>query len=122
MLGISTRPWTSAFAIVRDAAALLTSPPARYALLQLFSKFGKVSKLDYLFHKAGPLKGKPRGYAFVEYSNRDVRPFLRSAAARAHPGFLSAWQSYPYTTTCTHGFRLKRNPGFAVVPSAAADV
>ncbi|KAI0816856.1 hypothetical protein BC628DRAFT_1299521, partial [Trametes gibbosa] len=42
-----------------------------YTLLQLFSKFGKVSKLDYLFHKSGPLKGKPRGYAFVEFANRD---------------------------------------------------
>ncbi|EIW55846.1 RNA-binding domain-containing protein [Trametes versicolor FP-101664 SS1] len=52
-----------------------------YALLQLFSKFGKVSKLDYLFHKAGPLKGKPRGYAFVEYSNRDD---AEKALAHAH--------------------------------------
>ncbi|KAI0701649.1 hypothetical protein C8Q76DRAFT_588850, partial [Earliella scabrosa] len=42
-----------------------------YTLLQVFSKFGKISKLDYLFHKSGPLKGKPRGYAFVEYGNRD---------------------------------------------------
>ncbi|KAI8986841.1 hypothetical protein BD414DRAFT_578105 [Trametes punicea] len=42
-----------------------------YALLQLFSKFGKISKLDYLFHKSGPLKGKPRGYAFVEFANKD---------------------------------------------------
>ncbi|KAH7919981.1 RNA-binding domain-containing protein [Leucogyrophana mollusca] len=38
-----------------------------YTLLQVFSKFGKVSKLDFLFHKAGPNRGKPRGYAFVEY-------------------------------------------------------
>ncbi|KAI0777574.1 RNA-binding domain-containing protein [Trametes elegans] len=41
-----------------------------YTLLQLFSKFGKISKLDFLFHKAGPLKGKPRGYAFVEYASK----------------------------------------------------
>ncbi|KAJ7597589.1 RNA-binding domain-containing protein [Mycena floridula] len=40
-----------------------------YTLLRMFSKFGKVSKLDYLFHKAGPQKGKPRGYAFIEYDN-----------------------------------------------------
>ncbi|EIM83939.1 RNA-binding domain-containing protein, partial [Stereum hirsutum FP-91666 SS1] len=38
-----------------------------HALIQIFSKFGKLSNLDYLFHKSGPLKGKPRGYAFVEY-------------------------------------------------------
>ncbi|KAG8740499.1 hypothetical protein FRC10_004265 [Ceratobasidium sp. 414] len=41
-----------------------------YALLQVFSKFGNVTKLDFLFHKSGPLKGKPRGYAFVEYANK----------------------------------------------------
>ncbi|KAG8721388.1 hypothetical protein FRC08_013550 [Ceratobasidium sp. 394] len=41
-----------------------------YALLQVFSKFGNVTKLDFLFHKSGPLKGKPRGYAFVEYSTK----------------------------------------------------
>ncbi|KAF8908071.1 hypothetical protein CPB84DRAFT_1674389 [Gymnopilus junonius] len=43
-----------------------------YTLLQVFSKFGKVTKLDYLFHKTGLLKGKPRGYAFIEYGNSDV--------------------------------------------------
>ncbi|KAJ7126135.1 hypothetical protein C8R44DRAFT_617968 [Mycena epipterygia] len=42
-----------------------------YSLLQIFSKFGKVTKLDFLFHKTGLLKGKPRGYAFVEYGNKD---------------------------------------------------
>ncbi|KAG6862226.1 hypothetical protein C0995_002157 [Termitomyces sp. Mi166 len=42
-----------------------------YSLLQVFSKFGKVTKLDYLFHKSGALKGKPRGYAFIEYGSND---------------------------------------------------
>lgn len=45
----------------------------RYSLLQIFSKFGKVTKLDFLFHKSGALKGKPRGYAFIEYGTNDVR-------------------------------------------------
>ena len=44
----------------------------RFALLQNFSKFGKISHLDFLFHKTGMLKGKPRGYAFVQYANKDV--------------------------------------------------
>jgi hypothetical protein len=48
----------------------------RYTLLQVFSKFGKVTKLDFLFHKTGLLKGKPRGYAFVEYGNKDVSSFI----------------------------------------------
>lgn len=41
----------------------------------MFSKFGHVNKLDFLFHKVGPLKGKPRGYAFIEYASDDVRLF-----------------------------------------------
>jgi RNA recognition motif-containing protein len=45
---------------------------ARYTLIQVFSKCGKVAKMDFLFHKTGPLKGKPRGYAFVEYSTKEV--------------------------------------------------
>ncbi|KAH6874101.1 hypothetical protein BKA70DRAFT_1378943 [Coprinopsis sp. MPI-PUGE-AT-0042] len=31
-----------------------------YSLLHVFSKFGKVTKLGFLFHKSGPMKGKPR--------------------------------------------------------------
>ncbi|KAG8936661.1 hypothetical protein FRC02_000119 [Tulasnella sp. 418] len=42
-----------------------------YTLLQVFGKFGKIAKLDFLFHKTGPQKGKPRGYAFVEYSAQE---------------------------------------------------
>jgi len=40
-----------------------------YTLIQVFSKFGKLVRLDYLFHKTGALRGKPRGYAFVEYAS-----------------------------------------------------
>ncbi|KDQ52904.1 hypothetical protein JAAARDRAFT_183837 [Jaapia argillacea MUCL 33604] len=50
-----------------------------YTLIQLFSKYGKISKLDYLFHKSGPLKGKPRGYAFIEYASQyDANKALQS--------------------------------------------
>lgn len=44
-----------------------------YSLIQLCSKHGKVAKLDYLYHKVGIQKGKPRGFAFVEYSTPEVR-------------------------------------------------
>ncbi|KAG2128008.1 RNA-binding domain-containing protein [Suillus clintonianus] len=50
-----------------------------YALLQVFTKFGKVSKLDFLFHKTGPNKGKPRGYAFLQYLHEgDAQKALES--------------------------------------------
>ncbi|KAG6372953.1 hypothetical protein JVT61DRAFT_6998 [Boletus reticuloceps] len=43
-----------------------------YALLQVFTKFGKIAKLDFLFHKSGVNKGKSRGYAFVEFMSEAV--------------------------------------------------
>ncbi|TFK47336.1 RNA-binding domain-containing protein [Heliocybe sulcata] len=51
-----------------------------HALIKVFSKFGKISKLDYLFHKTGLLKGKPRGYVFIEYANpEDAATAITSA-------------------------------------------
>lgn len=47
-----------------------------YTLIQVFQKYGKITKLDFMFHKTGVLKGKPRGYAFVEFSSKDVRSSL----------------------------------------------
>ena len=55
---------------------ILTFEFIRYTVLQLFSKFGKISNLDFLFHKSGPLKGKPRGYAFIEFTDEDVSCML----------------------------------------------
>ncbi|KLT45938.1 hypothetical protein CC85DRAFT_282076 [Cutaneotrichosporon oleaginosum] len=42
-----------------------------YTLVQVFSKYGKITKLDLMVHHSGPQKGKPRGYAFVEYESKD---------------------------------------------------
>ncbi|GAA6023284.1 hypothetical protein JCM11491_003900 [Sporobolomyces phaffii] len=46
----------------------LSASVDEYSLMQVCAKYGKISKLDYLFHKTGPQKGKPRGYAFVEFA------------------------------------------------------
>ena len=70
----------------------------RYTLLQAFTKFGKVSKLDFLFHKTGPLKGKPRGYAFIEFADPNVRSLCHYDLSVADPGFLFARYSYDATT------------------------
>jgi hypothetical protein len=51
----------------------------RYALLQLFQKYGRIAHLDFLFHRTGALRGKPRGYAFLEYVDKEVRPILNSS-------------------------------------------
>lgn len=42
-----------------------------HTLIQLFSRYGRLTKLDFLFHKSGPMKGKPRGYAFVEFADAE---------------------------------------------------
>ena len=56
----------------------------------MFSKFGKIAKLDWLFHKTGLLKGRPRGYAFVEYATAAVSPFLPRSGLCAHAPFACA--------------------------------
>jgi RNA recognition motif-containing protein len=43
-----------------------------YTLLTLFTKYGTITSLDYLFHKTGPMRGKPRGFAFVEFADQST--------------------------------------------------
>ncbi|XP_022669912.1 probable RNA-binding protein 18 [Varroa jacobsoni] len=38
-----------------------------FALLNILKPFGSVTQFDLLVHKAGPMKGLPRGYAFVTF-------------------------------------------------------
>jgi len=54
-----------------------------FTLVQVFSKYGRISKLDFLFHKSGPLKGKPRGYAFVEYADKEVSQLVSRPSSAA---------------------------------------
>ncbi|KAG2185513.1 hypothetical protein INT44_002306, partial [Umbelopsis vinacea] len=42
-----------------------------YALVKLFEPFGKITLMDFLFHFAGPKRGQPRGYCFLEYSSKE---------------------------------------------------
>ncbi|POY74689.1 hypothetical protein BMF94_2164 [Rhodotorula taiwanensis] len=58
-----------------------------YALMQACSRYGKITKLDYLFHKTGPQKGKPRGYAFVEYdTNQEANRALGALSEKLFRG------------------------------------
>ena len=66
-----------------------------FTLMKLCAQHGKIAKLDYLFHKSGPAKGKPRGYAFVEYSTKDVRPAVSGRAWRA-----SELTPFPLARSC----------------------
>lgn len=44
----------------------------RYQVIKLFSRFGKIVREDFLWHKTGPREGQPRGCCFVEYATRAV--------------------------------------------------
>jgi RNA-binding protein 18 len=47
----------------------LSFPLYWFTLLKLLQTYGAIEKFDLLFHRAGPLIGQPRGYAFVTYSS-----------------------------------------------------
>eukprot|EP00003_Mantamonas_plastica_P014610 TRINITY_DN25301_c0_g1_i1.p1 TRINITY_DN25301_c0_g1~~TRINITY_DN25301_c0_g1_i1.p1 ORF type:complete len:202 (+),score=68.38 TRINITY_DN25301_c0_g1_i1:73-678(+) len=42
-----------------------------YALVKMVSTFGKIADINFLYHHAGPNRGRPRGFAFVEFSSRE---------------------------------------------------
>ncbi|KAI0215177.1 putative RNA-binding protein 18 [Lamellibrachia satsuma] len=41
-----------------------------FSLLKLLQRYGKLEKFDFLYHKNGPDKGKPRGFCFVTFNNK----------------------------------------------------
>jgi len=49
----------------------------RYHVLKMFTPFGKIKREEFLWHTYGPKRGEPRGYAFVEYTTREVSTSLR---------------------------------------------
>uniref|UniRef100_A0A0B6ZDU2 Probable RNA-binding protein 18 n=1 Tax=Arion vulgaris TaxID=1028688 RepID=A0A0B6ZDU2_9EUPU len=38
-----------------------------FSILKLMQKFGKIRKMNFIYHKSGPDKGKSRGYCFVSF-------------------------------------------------------
>ena len=72
-----------------------------YTLVQFMSKHGKITKFDFLFHREGPKKGKPRGYAFVEYSTAEVG-FVASQAPMMNV-LIDCWPYYRYSATKRSG-------------------
>jgi len=41
-----------------------------YHLIQLYQTFGKIDRLQFMWHHVGEQKGQPRGYAFIEFTNK----------------------------------------------------
>ncbi|KAI9595039.1 hypothetical protein BDF19DRAFT_90542 [Syncephalis fuscata] len=46
----------------------LPAEATEYKMIKLCQQYGKIAKLDFLYHKEGPMAGKPRNYCFVEYA------------------------------------------------------
>jgi hypothetical protein len=44
----------------------------RSDVIKMFSPFGKITAEDFLWHTRGPKQGEPRGYAFVQYTTKEV--------------------------------------------------
>ena len=46
------------------------------AFLKLMQPFGRIANIEYRWHEFGPDRGKPRGFAFCEYEEREVGGLL----------------------------------------------
>ena len=56
----------------RSSVFKFVSTCFRAALIKMFSPFGKIISEDFLWHTRGPKRGEPRGFAFIEYSSKEV--------------------------------------------------
>lgn len=57
----------------------LAPPVTEHDLLLLFRPHGTLCKLDLVFHRSGPEKGRPKGYAFVELAHKEEAEKARRA-------------------------------------------
>ncbi|MCO5598606.1 hypothetical protein L7F22_052703 [Adiantum nelumboides] len=64
----SKQTYKQLYSEVRLFIANLSSSVSEHDLLTTFRPYGTLKCLDLVFHKSGPQKGQPRGYAFVEYA------------------------------------------------------
>ncbi|CAO1622335.1 unnamed protein product [Sympodiomycopsis kandeliae] len=42
-----------------------------YNLIQLFKPYGKITSINIIFHKSGPLKNKSKGFGFLEFASKE---------------------------------------------------
>eukprot|EP00243_Klebsormidium_subtile_P010869 TRINITY_DN5946_c0_g1_i1.p1 TRINITY_DN5946_c0_g1~~TRINITY_DN5946_c0_g1_i1.p1 ORF type:complete len:131 (+),score=29.42 TRINITY_DN5946_c0_g1_i1:478-870(+) len=48
----------------------LSPKVTEYQLVKLFCQHGTIVQEEFMWHRNGPKKGQPRGYAFVEFSSQ----------------------------------------------------
>ena len=68
----SKTPAAASLSAKRLFVGNLAESADEYTIIQFLSRYGKIAKFDFLFHKSGPKRGRPRGYAFVEYATAEV--------------------------------------------------
>ncbi|KXS13582.1 RNA-binding domain-containing protein [Gonapodya prolifera JEL478] len=49
----------------------IDSSVAEYHIIKLFQPFGKITRIDYMWHKYGPHRGQPKGFCFLEYETHE---------------------------------------------------
>lgn len=40
-------------------------------LIKIFQPYGTIIQVNYIWHRSGPLKGQPKGFAFIEFQTED---------------------------------------------------
>ena len=60
-------------------------------LIHIFSAFGKLNNVEYVWHKSGPEKGRPKGFAFLEYNDeKSARRAVDAGGASGGSGVKKA--------------------------------
>ncbi|XP_005103562.1 probable RNA-binding protein 18 [Aplysia californica] len=57
----------------------LDSRMTEFSILKLTQKFGSIRKMDFVYHKSGPEKGKSKGYCFVSFHTWEAADNARRA-------------------------------------------
>ncbi|BFZ20553.1 hypothetical protein BsWGS_23592 [Bradybaena similaris] len=57
----------------------LGSEITEYSILKLVQKFGSLRRINFIYHKVGPDKGKPKGYCFVSFHTWEAAEKARKA-------------------------------------------
>ena len=71
--------------LVKELASTLSENPKRklkitnlhvkvteYQVIKLFQEYGKIAREQFMFHKAGPKRGEPRGCMLLEYETEEM--------------------------------------------------
>ncbi|PWN34984.1 uncharacterized protein FA14DRAFT_160350 [Meira miltonrushii] len=125
VIGQESKPPTEQlYSEVRLFIANLTSSVSEHDLLTAFRPYGTLKNLDLVFHKNGPQKGQPKGYAFVEYAEANQAAKAKASldgkplrGREMHIGFASINSSADHTRLYRGGMQKRSGGRHAEEPS-----